>query len=347
METDAKFLFVDAQYQLVRHWCRVKSMSKTITPVLYSNGSPVLDENNNCVMVDDYNIDWQSIVKLFFWSIGKFTREICSVEKVILLWDKGPYYKSEICKNFKANRDYYTQEDLDDIDKDKDPIDYKNMEIYLKCEEAKLTAKQFIIKEFSKLGMVSVIHEGYEADDLCYIAGQLIKNSNERSVALSVDSDWKYWISSNMDLFIRERCYTYNEIFEETKLISGRTDLDNFSYKMYYDSIFGSHNNLDDSIIKSGYSTPEYINDAVNKTYSLLDRENCEMNIKTFDILNYPNIDIVKLDLINKMNTYGSICDVSTKRTILNKNGINVSDSYYNEFTEPLNRLLYNGTNNN
>ena len=344
MNTQSRYLIFDAQYALVRQWSMLKSQYKDWQPIVDSNSNPILDKDGNLIYKECHTYTWQELVKRFFWAIGKVTRDLCSAEKVILLWDKAPYHKVTILGAYKDSREYHDYEELNSCT---NPSDKAYLEEWISDNDKKNTAKQFIINNLGQLGMISIIHQGYEADDLAYLCSQYLKEDDEPSTICSSDNDWYYWGSENVDTmtFKGER-WTYQQTKQwEVDNIHAIPEQDLFTIKSIYDSLHGSHNDLRRSIIKSNVWYDVQYNQILNKDFSNVDKDIFEKNMKSFDIYHYPKIDEVLKDIDNKIRHYGSIGTTDTKCELLNSNGINVSNSYYETFISNLNNKWYEGIN--
>lgn len=346
MNTDVKYIMFDAQYMLIRQWSRCKSMFNSYDMIVDDNGDPIL-VNGKPKYIEHHNYSVEELIKRFFWSIGKFTRDMCNAEKVLLLWDRAPYFKVDILGAYKDSREYHDQSELDGIDIHKDPEDYAYLQEWLSDNDKKNKAKQFIINNFDNLGMVSIYHQGYEADDLAYLCSQYLKDEDEMCAIVSSDSDWEFWGSPK----VKTIKFNGSQSFYEDKLnyaleaYKAPKDLDLFTLKSYLDTFYGSHNDIRKSMINVDCYVGTQIEAIKNKDFSNLNKDLYEANMKSFDIYHYPEIDQVLKDIEYKIRHFGSIGTTDTKNKLLNSNGINVSDSYYETFISSLNSKWYEGIN--
>ena len=134
-----------------------------------------------------------------FWSMGKLIREH-PARKIILLFDKSPYHRTLMVKEYKSSRVYYNEEDLKKLNWDDDPVNYFRVQSQVEFNDIKNHAKYSICKFFPALGMPVIIAKGYEADDLAYIGARNCEGLDEKIAICSIDSDWKYRINKNCDV---------------------------------------------------------------------------------------------------------------------------------------------------
>lgn len=346
MNTDVRFLMIDAQYMLVRQWCRCKSMFKSYDMIMDKNNNPILI-NNEPKYVEHHTYSTEELIKRFFWGIGKYTRDMCTAEKIILLWDKAPYYKVDILGAYKDSREYHDESELDEIDIYTNPEEYANLQEWITDNNKKNEAKRFIVDNFNKLGMISIIHQGYEGDDLAYLCSQYLKDDDEISAIVSSDSDWEYWGSPNVKTikFNGEQSFYEDKLAYNLERLRAPKNLDLFTLKAYFDTFYGSHNDIRPAMKNVDCYVGTQLDAIKNKDFSNLNKELYEANMKSFDIYHYPEIDEVLKDIDNKIRHYGSIGTTDTKCELLNSNGINVSNSYYETFIGNLNSKWYEGIN--
>lgn len=180
----------------------------------------------------------QALVASVTTSILNACREFL-IDKIVQVWDFGPYYKQQILNNtYKAGRYKPTEEEAAKIE------DEQQKEIML-ADAYNFTKKneaQSILMGLSELGLPSIYKPGYEADDLVYILGKMISDKGDTAIICSVDSDWDYWIHPGIDHYNpnRNTIKSYEESCEE----NGIGELSLFEFKALYDSIYGSHNAL-------------------------------------------------------------------------------------------------------
>ena len=137
--------------------------------------------------------NWDYCVYLFMRSLIVCAEKF-SPKTIYVLWDKNvSIHRSKILPEYKAHRI-----------RDPDDTGYK----------AYKGARDFLHNNLPKLGIISVLTEGIEADDFAY----LIASQNERGVLGSDDRDWYLNIFPEWTLF-RPRAdekITYNDLCELT-----------------------------------------------------------------------------------------------------------------------------------
>ena len=132
------------------------------------------------------------LIKSFIQSIVKLCREV-PTSNVILAWDRSPYHRHQMMEDYKGDRKYYTKDDItDDLpQEEKDRIEKEINDFKLRNE-----VKYYLVNHSPKLGMTSLLHQGYEADDLAYIS---VRNLPGKICIASSDSDWRYLLIDGSD----------------------------------------------------------------------------------------------------------------------------------------------------
>lgn len=319
MEVKYKYAIFDAQYLLTRNFCAMKS-----------NGEVPKVEN---------------LARSFFWTLAKYLRENFQAQKVICLWDKWPYHSAEMLKGeYKDSRVYYTEDDLEGLDPEKDKEEYQRIKFESDCNEAKQHAKYWIIKEFSKIGIVSILKSGYEADDLAYLISKHLKD-DEKSVIISRDSDWKYRVSPNLD-YAHDKggITTYQEMYDSMPKELRDYGLSLYQYKSLIDSLFGSHNDMRRTVKEDIKDCPETYLRALDLDETLFatteDFERFKLQTRSFDVDNFPECDKAKAMLFY-MNKNGRVATKGQFSNFRIFNQFYVKDETYRVFSEQLNPLLY------
>lgn len=345
MDKDYKYIAFDAQYFLHRNFAALKSrtaydMASYLTK---EEGDPTIGH-----IITKYEFTDMDLVKQFFWTIAKFIREQYTCSKIILLWDKPPYHKTKILPDYKGSRIHHCQELLDEWDIEKDPIGYLQEKEEYRVEKIKSSAKYYIINKLKDYGMISVIEDGYEADDLAWIFSHLdeIENSDQKSAICSVDSDWHYWISKNVDYlhFNNGEVWTYDDVENDCDRLPEKLGLSIFEAKKYMDSLFYSHNDLK-QVTNCGWSDFErLVTEIRNGDYhEILDKDTYDKNMKSFEIDGYPEYDKAVIDLTNSLHN-GILMGVDDFCKEAARSGLNVSRSYYKDkFYSYLDENYYGG----
>ena len=256
-------------------------------------------------------------------SILKFFRDKYVVGKIILVWDTAPYIKQSLLNNeYKIGRYNPTQE----LEDETDPEKIRKLEDDAFNLSKKSEAKA-IMKELHQVGLPSIWHKGYEADDIVYYLAQGLSpemvRTGQRSMLVSIDSDWQYWGAPNVDVYnpISEVMYEHEKVREENRVPK---EMSLFHFKSLYDSFYGSHNDLvitvtddvydDDCLItfdkfkKIGYS-PEIFKD-VNLARAQMETFNFE-RIKGYN--KQVELDLHSLPLIGSIANESQIASIGMK----------------------------------
>jgi len=346
-EVDYNIIAFDAQYFLVKNFSALKSRS-------YHEEVRFLDpsEGDNSIghIICIYDFDYQDLVKQFFWTIAKEIREWFTCHKVLLLWDYPKYHKTELLPDYKSNRVHICKEALDDINAESDPEAYLQMKEDIRIEDIKNQAKWWIINNLNSFGMISVIHKGYEADDLACIFSRDTFGSMGpvgKNAICSIDNDWLYWITEDVD-FIKApknssgdyEVWTYQDAVDECEGMTDKLGIDIFTLKMYMDSTFYSHNDLMKTSTLGWKDFEQLYNEIQNKDYShITDVDRLNKNLKSFEIWNYPDFELVCLEVSTaiakgKLGTIITYADLKSK-------GFKVSQKYAENYLTTLSSEYY------
>lgn len=338
-----KYLIFDAQYLLTRNFKLKCNFTKEGDEYLLGDGTP----SGKHYIVPDF--DYLELAKLFFWSIAKFTREVASCKKVILLWDKYPYHKLNYIKAYKDDRKYYTDDDLIGLDHDKDIDNIIRIQFESDCNKIKQKTKYWIIDNFDKLGMKSYIKTGYEADDWGSIVSQYLSDHepNEKSAVVSSDSDWDYFVKPTIDRIttgrknVQSTIITYDSMINKWGPALDKYGLDLYRLKSIIDSSYGSHNALRCTLKNSSEILDKVLSEYQNYNSELFgDYGLFKAQLDSFNYTDYPEYDKVLKSLwyldkgpeIMSEIEYTDFC-LST--------GFGVTLSYYTRFVNTLSKELY------
>lgn len=340
--TDYEFLIFDAQYFLTRNFKALESRTMDSVPLIDSSGEFIRDDLGNPIHHEVATFEYPELITSFFQSIVKFTRDCYSCDKVILLFDKWPYHKSNIIDNYKGSRYYPSEDDLVGLDETTDYIRIADIKEEIKSNKKKQYAKYWIINNISNLGMYPIIIPGYEADDLAKILSDSLANSDRKSAIVSIDSDWMYWINQNVDcLKPNGNLIRYIDVLNNVMNEVGNS-VDIYEYKLIYDSLYGSHNDLI-KCLKSDVSDSNF--DIFRKLksgdYSILEDIQVYKNqLESFNYKNYPDYQDI-LGIVDDIKVKGSIFDEERFRELASTIGLRISSRYYSNYINNLNKDLY------
>jgi len=308
-----KYALIDAQYILTRNFHQAKK---------------------------NPNFSQQELVKSFFYSIVKLVREDLKCDKVVLLWDKYPYHKSTMLEDFKGDRVYHDEKDLEKPDL----TDEERARIAesIRLNKIKGAAKYFILTNLGNFGMPSFMKKGYEADDLAYLFSKNYKEE-KKSVIVSADSDWTSMTSDKVDHYMTKRkvFYTYQYGIEKTSA-DNVTDL--YELMTIHASLFGSHNNLTQTLTKEGMklSYAEKIRRAQSGEFEGLinNVDLFKRQVKSFSVMDYPESDKAK-NMFYFIDKNGILGSQSAFDDWSFNNGLFINSQYYKTFIKDLDTSLY------
>lgn len=291
------------------------------------------------------------VLTSFIQSINKFARDYgVTADKVIICWDMwdGPsgYYTSQVLAGeYKDDRKYYTEADLDNPDLTDEQK--KEIELEVLRNDVQRKAKYMIKSDLWKYGIPSIYEAGYEADQIVWVLANMLNSQDKPSIITSADSDWSYLVTPNVDYFkaplrgAEPKILTYAESVSQKmpEDLVGKISL--YDYKSMYDSLESSHNAMRRTR-KEGLDTNDVIRQIVNSgDYSgVEDLRRYNLQLSTFDISQFPKFQKV-LDMVNTLDKIGGLAPVEEFRMFSDSAGMTVSDSYYMKFRDRLDPSLY------
>lgn len=287
-----KYILIDGNWVLHRNFCAMGGVSGEL--------------------VDEYFVD--NLVKSVTSSILNIISEF-KVDKAILLWDTPPYYKNEaLGDSYKGTRYKATQEA---IDAEEDSNEKRKLENnrYNFFERAK--AKK-ILQKFDILSLPSLYLDGFEGDDLAYLCSKWIsenetvdKSYTGKAIIASVDSDWEYWLTEGVYLYNpkRDEVHSYEEILQINMPPKG---MSLFRYKSLYDSFYGSHNDLERTILDERYDEDchEIFKEFEREGFTtkiFKDPELAKLQLSTYDFEKYEGYSDA-IELCESLPTVGKKC---------------------------------------
>lgn len=317
------YLIFDGQYFLMRGFHLHKSRSVETSTVTL--GSTVYSTLKN-------TLTWSQLFKSIFYSMVKFHRDFHKGNKMIMVFDSGPYYKSKLVGHYKSNRSYINESDVEKA-KD-DPLTYLRLKYEWDLEVLKSYTKKMILEYFPKLGIDTVIHKGYEADDLAKLLASKISKSGKTSLLISSDSDWKYLIDENSTYSNpRGNLFHYDKMMEELGTLKD-SGLSLYKYKAFMDSLYGSHNDLLPTVDKSlKLNNVDLLTKLLDQNYSdLLHESLFKAQLDSFDIWNFPEYDLVIEKLKDARLKSPDFLTVDQFSELNSKFNLGITSNYYNSF---------------
>jgi len=247
-------------------------------------------------------------------------RDQFDFKKIIIAWDKTPYKKLETIKEYKQNRIYRTDADVEKLkeqialakdEKEKEKLikKLKKIKYDSDCEKVFHHAKNSLLKNLEGTRIHCLRLSGYEADDIAYLFGKQIEGTQGRGILISVDGDWSTFLNPNLDYFketLNRKARTGKLLkYEECEL----KDKANFSSCTLYElgilrEIFtGGHNNVKGFNFKyekgksEEYNANRFTLEQFAKSVkcfdsNLPDYEECRKYFEALNINNYDNTEI-------------------------------------------------------
>lgn len=343
MAKDYNIIAFDAQYILHRNFAALKSRTGFDSAVTLNEGE---GDSSIAHIITKYNFDYQTLVKHFYWSIVKMVRDHFSCNKVILLWDVPPYHKLKWVPDFKGDRVHYNKEYLDEFDIENDPQGYLQAREEVAFESVKNEAKWFIINTLYCVGMPSVNISGFEADDLAYLFSQIIQDDNhsQKSAICSVDSDWMYWTSLKVDWIkhTNQLVWTYSDGLSDCEGKCEQYGWSLFELKKFMDSTFLSHNGVPKTTTLGWKDIDTLVADHLNGTYEVIDKDQFESNMSSFELQSYPNYSEAISRLKELINS--DVVFDYDKYRLLRTKGFSVSQSYIENYQSCLIETVEEGS---
>lgn len=178
----------------------------------------------------------------------------------ILVWDRSPYLKTQVLKDYKGDRYKPTIAEIDELRAEAElpeTTEERKKEIESRIEEIRTDMENFqliqnvkygIINGFSDFGFKSLLVQGYEADDLAYLTGIYLESIGKRGILLTADTDWVNFTNSKVCFYSTKNYSDYPQLVEaRSKVLSQVKDLKPYWYGILSEIYWGGHNN-----------TPEY-----------------------------------------------------------------------------------------
>jgi len=345
-----KYVIFDAQYILTRNFKLKTNYYKQSTPYIVNGEHLVKNDTPLYNLEPDWTVS--DLITSFFYSIAKFIREQAHAQKLILCWDKYPYHRFEMIKDYKGDRHYETEEDKEGLDPVLNAEDIITLNLKIEELKRKQEAKYWIIKNFDRIGAPSYIKTGYEADDYAgALVKYLYKTEPESQICLcTIDSDWDYLLLPNA-VRVRPKgghITTYEEMISKHNDVLSATNLSLYQFKTIYDSLYGSHNYLQASINQEKckeekLTVPEiYSKILAGETEYLSNIDLFKAQVKSFDYESFPEYENV-IKSFYYLDKSGKILDeleYITDEEI--QSMIKAKVDYYASFARSLNGSLYN-----
>lgn len=302
--------------------------------------------------------DEGTLIRMCIWSINKLARDFgLTARKCIMIYDKwdkelGGYYTTYLLKGqYKDSRKYMNEDLLNEIKADptKTPEEIHKAELEYYQNQVKYKAKWGMISGLKNFGIPCLGVEGWEADNLAWLASCLLYGKYDKpSVLVTKDSDWTYALSPEMDYFkiptsgSEPKTITYSEMYYQMPESLRNRGLSLYQYKSYLDVLGGGHNDL--RATKKPYADMETtILEILDGNYNgVADIELFKRQLDTFDISKYPRFEEAKRIVTDLFPTCGKLGSVPEFHEFCDKYKISgISDKYFTEFISRFDEKLY------
>lgn len=306
-----------------------------------------------------------SIIKTTFQTLNKVARDYgITADKFILVYDKWDrelkgYYRTSLLRevggDYKGTRVYVDEayvNSLKESHASEEEIAKAELELYKNI--VKREAKSDMIENLGNFGIPCLGVEGWEYDDLTWLATCLLFQDPDPkpSVIITKDSDLKYSLSPKMEFFkiptgkSAPEIITYTEMYNSIPEPLRERGLSLYDYKSYLDSLGEGHNDMKvtkkKNLKKKKKSVTDIILNIMDGNYTdLADVDGFLKQMASFNLSKFPRLDEAMDVVNNKFKTVGKLSSFAEFSDYCNKRGINITSEYYNSFIKRLNPELY------
>lgn len=297
------------------------------------------------------------VIRCTIQSINKIPRDYgITADKFILVYDKwskefGGYYRTYLLKGlYKTSREYITSEKLEEMKNNPSisPEEIEAAELKLYSNEVRTKAKWGMIKELKNFGIPCIGVEGWEFDDLAYLAACMLYSQDDKpSVIITKDSDLTYSLTPKMDYFriptggSKPEVITYDEMYSNIPSeLKGKISL--YQYKAFLDSLGEGHNDMTKTR-KNNINVTEAILRILNEDYSdIKDYDTFMKQYNSFSIENFPNLQQAQRIITNEIDRVGRLGTLEEFHKFCNDYEITgISDRYFSEFISRFDPKLF------
>lgn len=303
---------IDGQYLLRRNWC-----------VLRLHGD----------VKKDY------LIKSFLQSVMKLKREI-GFKRPLLLFDKYPYYKKlEAVEEYKTDRHYTSESDVDDLKKkleSPDLTDEERAELEkqladtqkdLRDNQEFTRAKYDIVTNGRDIGFPCLMKQGFEADDIAFAMSEKVRELGLTAVLVTTDHDWISFRSKEVD-YCTPKMDHRNVDCRALVLLSRELNIPLYEIGVMKEIYDTSHNNVSgyefsEEVPFKEFCTKLYTKDETLKGYDKIS--------KTYDAMNMRK-HLPELDKLLDFGLSYMKVDYTKWAAYTNERGIDISLSKYSEY---------------
>lgn len=199
------FGIIDAQYILRRNWSIQKSHGK---------------------------VNQFLLMKSFIQSVFKLKRDF-GFDRALLCFDSAPYYAMLENPDYKADREYVTQESLEDMESnlifmtdESEIAELKNRieeyKVKIDNEKAFQYVKYEMVGNGTKLGFRTLIKKHWEADNIAFACAEKCRELGYSAILITTDHDWcnfrSKYVTYSTPKNENRNDYTKDLIFQSRKL---------------------------------------------------------------------------------------------------------------------------------
>ena len=138
-------------------------------------------------------------------------------KNVFLVADKRPYLRSKYIDTYKKDRVTKLASLKKEFGNNPTEENKKKIDWEVICENER-SKKGDLLPIFDKLGFICLCMGGYEADDFSYYLSKYFLENKQKSILISKDSDWEYFVNDYTDL----QKYNDTKIYSKKKIIHWR-----------------------------------------------------------------------------------------------------------------------------
>ena len=172
------------------------------------DGQFILRRNMSMQASNGEKINGNLLMKTFMQSIMKQKRDF-SFDKTIILWDRAPYLAQMGIEDYKQDRVYENQNDVDalraELVLEGDPEKIRELERRIAEVEVKAfnnstsgQIKYEIFRELPQFGFYCMMKKGWEADYFAFALSEKCLQYGLKAIMISTDKDWCAYRNRNV-----------------------------------------------------------------------------------------------------------------------------------------------------
>lgn len=303
------------------------------------------------------------VIRITLQTINKIPRDYgITCDKFIFLFDKwdktlGGYYRTYLLKNYvtyKGSRRYMDEVLLEEIKSNPEstPEQIAAAELEYYTNQVKYKSKWGMIRDLKNFGIPCFGVDGWEFDDLAWLAGCMLynKDNGKKSVIITKDSDLQYSLTPQMDYFrlptggSDPEVITYNQMYATIPDVLKEKGVSLYQYKAYLDSLGFGHNDMTKTA-KSRVDPTNIICEVLNGDYTNVENvEAFTKQMESFDLSKFPRLAEAQEMIATELGTSGKIGTVEDFHKFCTKYKVTgISDAYFSELMGRFDEKLFSG----